>query len=220
MGPNPIKILENLFEMQHLPPSATVLDLGCGRGVTSIFMVKEYNLRVFATDLWISATDNKNRFDAMELPSEQIIPIHAEAHELPYADEFFDAVVCIDAYQYFGCDREYLGKHLLPLVKQSGYLLFVVPGLKKDIHDDLPPEMLISWTADDIQAFHDISYWRKMLEMTDGIEVISIYEMDGFDECWDDWLSCDNEYAINDCKAMNSGAGKYMNLIAMIIQKK
>ncbi|MDD4239140.1 MAG: methyltransferase domain-containing protein [Desulfotomaculaceae bacterium] len=220
MGPNPIKLLEELFALHRIPRNATVLDLGCGRGVTSVFMAKEYGLRVFATDLWISATDNKKRFDDMGLTSEQIIPIHAEAHDLPYAEEFFDAVVCVDAYHYFGRDEEYLGKHLLPFVKHGGYLLFAVPGLKKDIHDNLPPEMLLSWTAEDLDTIHDTVYWRKMVELTYGIEIISVCEMEGFDECWNDWLASDNEYAVNDRKCMNAGAGKYMNFIAMVLRRK
>jgi hypothetical protein len=44
--------------------------------------------------------------------------------------------------------------------------------------------------------------------------------MESFDECWNDWLVCDNEYAVNDRKAMNAGAGKYMNFIAMILRRK
>jgi len=221
MGPNPMKLLEELLSQHNIPQNATVLDLGCGRGVTSVFMVKEYSLRVFATDLWISASDNKKRFDDLGLTSEQIIPIHAEAHNLPYAEEFFDAVVSVDAYHYFGRDQEYLAKHLLPLVKHGGYLLIAVPGLKKDIHDNLPPEMLLSWTADDdIETFHDTTYWKKMLEMTNGIEIISVSEMESFDECWNDWLVCDNEHAIADRKSMNAGAGKYMNFVAMIVRRK
>ena len=220
MGPNPLKMLEELFAFHRIAPNSTVLDLGCGRAITSAFMAKEYGLRVFATDLWIGATDNKRRFDSLGLTSEQIIPIHAEAHDLPYAEEFFDAVVCVDAYHYFGCDEEYLGKHLLPLVKPGGYLLFVVPGLKNDIHHNIPPEMLLSWTAEDIETLHDAAYWRKMLEMTDGIKIISVYEMDGFDEFWNDWLACDNEYAVGDRKSMEAGAGKYMNFISMIVQRQ
>lgn len=84
----------------------------------------------------------------------------------------------------------------------------------------LPPEMLLSWKAEDIDTLHDAVYWRKMLEHTDGVEIISVCEMESFDECWNDWLVCDNEYAVNDRKAMNAGAGKYMNFIAMILRRK
>jgi cyclopropane fatty-acyl-phospholipid synthase-like methyltransferase len=44
-----------------------VLDLGCERGLTSIFQAKEYDAIVFATDLWISAAENYERIKAIEL---------------------------------------------------------------------------------------------------------------------------------------------------------
>ena len=79
MGPNPIKLTEELLLDHQIPDGATVMDLGCGRGVTSVFLVKEYGFRVFATDLWISATENRQFFDRMGLTSDRIIPIHADA---------------------------------------------------------------------------------------------------------------------------------------------
>lgn len=88
MGPNPIKLLEELMEKHPLPKGSTVMDLGCGRGVTSVFLAKEYGLHVFATDLWVSPTENKQRFDQMSLTKNEIIPIKGEAHDLPYAEEF------------------------------------------------------------------------------------------------------------------------------------
>lgn len=220
MGPNPMKLTEELLAIHPIPRNSLVLDLGCGRGVTSIFMVKEYGLKVFAADLWVTPTENKKRFDEMQLTVQEIIPIKAEAHELPFAEEFFDAVVSIDSYHYFGCDKTYLGKHLLPLVKQGGYILIAVPGFKKDIHDNLPPEFLLSWTAKDLETFHDTEYWINILKATDGIEILSVCEMESFDECWNDWLACDNEYAIGDRKSMSAGAGKFMNFVAMILKRK
>ncbi len=220
MGPNPAKLLEELLLLHPLSTTDTVLDLGCGRGVTSVFAAREYHARIFAADLWISPTDNKKRFDEMGLTSQQIIPIKVEAHDLPFAEEFFDTVICVDSYHFFGLDKDYLGKHLLPLIKHGGYLLIVVPGLKKDIHDNIPVEMLQSWRAEDIQTLHDIAYWQQIITATENVEIVSFEEMESFDECWDDWLESDNEYAVNDRKAMNAGAGKYMNFIAMILRRK
>ena len=62
MGPNSMMILEELLEKVHLKPGMRVLDLGCGNGLTSVFLAKEYGVQVFALDLWISATDNYRRF--------------------------------------------------------------------------------------------------------------------------------------------------------------
>lgn len=219
MGPNPLKLLEELMSASCPKKNSSVLDLGCGRGVTSIFLVKEYGLRVYACDLWVTAEENQSRFTHAGLTEEQIIPVHADAHQLPFTRDLFDAIISVDSYHYFGRDPSYFSEHLLPILKPGGYFLCVVPGLKKDIHDNIPPEMLRSWTPDDIQTLHDTTFWKRTLEATPGIEILSVSEMDSFQECWDDWLACDNEYSIKDRRAMKAGAGKYMNFISMVASK-
>ena len=42
MGPNSMKILEELLDKIPLRSNMRVLDLGCGNGLTSIFLAKEY----------------------------------------------------------------------------------------------------------------------------------------------------------------------------------
>ena len=51
MGPNSMMLLEELTEKLSLKPGMRVLDLGCGKGLTSIFLAKEFGLQVFALDL-------------------------------------------------------------------------------------------------------------------------------------------------------------------------
>ena len=220
MGPNPIKLEEELLADHRIPQGATVMDLGSGQGLTSVFLVKEYGFRVFAADLWSNPTENKRFFDQMGLTTEQIIPFHADANDLPFAEVFFDAVICTDAYNYFGRDPEYLGKHLLPFVKHGGYLYIVVPGMKKDCHDNLPAELLLSWTPDQLDYLHDTTYWTNIICQTEGIEILSIHEMESNEEVWNDWLACDNEYARGDRKSMEAGGGRYFNFVAIVLQRK
>jgi len=37
----------------------------------------------------------------------KVFPIYAKAHALPYAEGFFDAVIAIDCYHYFGASESY-----------------------------------------------------------------------------------------------------------------
>ena len=53
MGPNPAKLLEQVLDKYPVNEGSLVLDLGCGKAVTSLLLALEYRMCVFATDLWI-----------------------------------------------------------------------------------------------------------------------------------------------------------------------
>ncbi|WP_233182745.1 methyltransferase domain-containing protein [Paenibacillus sonchi] len=86
----------------------------------------------------------------MGLTLEQITPVKADATALPFERESFDVVVSTDSYNYWDRDPEYLDAKLLPFVKRGGYIYACVPGLKKDCHDHLPKELLLSWTPEQL----------------------------------------------------------------------
>ena len=98
MGPHALWLLESLTEAFPIEPGARILDLGCGRAMTSVFLAKEFGARVWATDLWIQASDNHKRIVAAGV-EDLVTAIHAEAHTLPFASDFFDIIISIDAYQ-------------------------------------------------------------------------------------------------------------------------
>lgn len=220
MGPNPVKLTEELMTFFSIPKGSLVMDLGSGTGITSVFLAKEYGFRVIAADLWSNPTENMQFFASENLTSAEIMPIHADAENLPFAHEFFDAVVSTDSYNYFGRTPEYLGEKLLPFVKQGGVICICVPGMKTDCHDNLPAELLASWTPEQLDYIHDAEYWRGLIEQTPGIEVLYLGEMESNEEVWTDWLACENEYAVSDRKAFAAGGGKYLNFIAIILRRQ
>ena len=128
MGSNPIWLAESLLPvLQDLPAGARILDLGCGRAITSMFLAVELGAQVWAADLWIGATENLARIRAGQL-QESVFPLHVEAHALPFADGFFDALVSIDAYHYLGTDDLYLSA-VRRFVRPGGPIAIAVPGL-------------------------------------------------------------------------------------------
>ena len=220
MGPNPLKLEEELLIEHKIKDGAVVCDLGSGQGLTSVFLAKEYGFKVYATDLWSDPCENARFFEMMGLCEEQIVPIKADATDLPFEKDFFDAVVSTDSYNYFGRDTHYLDDKLLPFIKSGGYIYITVPGMKKDCHDNLPQELLLSWTPEQLDYIHDIDYWTNIVSACRNAEVISIKEMESNEECWNDWLMQENEYAVGDRKAMYAGGGKYLNFIAIVLKKK
>ncbi|MEG1979812.1 MAG: methyltransferase domain-containing protein [Victivallaceae bacterium] len=220
MGPNPVKLAEELLQHHKIPTGATVLDLGSGQGVTSVFLAMEYGFKVYAGDLWSNPAENQKFFRAMGLSDEQVIPVKADAENPPFEENFFDAVVSIDSYNYFGRNISYLDAKLLPCVKPGGLIYLSFPGMKQDMHQHLPPELLLSWTPEQLDYMHDLVFWEKIFAAAHNAELISLTEMASNEEVWHDWLVCNNQYAINDRKSMNAGGGKYLNFIAAVIRKK
>ncbi|HPC89301.1 MAG TPA: methyltransferase domain-containing protein [Methanothrix sp.] len=201
MGPNALRIFEEVSQSLNIEKGMRVLDLGCGKGLTSIFLAKNFDVTVFAADLWISATENYQRFKALGL-EKRIIPIHAEAHDLPFAEEYFDMAVCIDAYHYFGAEPDYLGMHLAPLIRRGGEIAVAVPGLKKDFEAGVPPEMQPFWQEN--MNLYSCQWWEKLWRASDLTRTRECRELKCCREAWEDWLACDNYYARRDIDMMCS----------------
>lgn len=220
MGPNPLKLCEELMSDADIPAGSTVCDLGSGTGITSCLLAREYGLNTYAVDLWSDAQENREFFRQMGVADDVIHPVKADASEgLPFPDEFFDHVVSIDSYNYYGRDPEYLGTKLLPYVKRGGMLYLAIPGMVRDCHDHLPECLLASWTPEQLEYMHDMDWWRAMISKTDGAEIVDMRQMEATAEAWADWIACDNEYAQGDRAAVEAGALRYLNTIAITLRK-
>src|SRR5216683_67899 len=135
-GANALWLTEWLAEALDLRPGMRVLDLGCGRAASSIFLRREFGAQVWATDLWFSASENMQRIRDAGV-EDGVFPIHADARSLPFAAEFFDAIVCIDSFCYYGTDDLYLN-YLARFVKPGGQVGIVGAGLMKEIEGSVP----------------------------------------------------------------------------------
>ncbi len=215
MGPNSMIILENLLENVTLTDNMRVLDLGCGKGLTSIFLAKEYGVQVFAVDLWIPAGENYKRFKKMGLEN-QIIPIHADAMQLPFAEDYFDAVISVDAYHYFGSNETYFDKYLSKMLKKDALIAIGIPGMKYEIHNCIPDEMEPYWNEEALRTWNSCDWWEILLSKSASFKIKKIQEMACFDEAWQDWLKTDNKFALGDRAMIEMDNGRYMNLISII----
>lgn len=220
MGPNPLKICEELLDGHAIGQGSVVLDLGSGTGITSCMLAREYSFFTYAVDLWSDPGDNMRFFEETGLSNRMICPVKADASQgLPFATAFFDAVVSIDSYNYFGRDPLYLGTKLLPYVKPGGMLYLAFPGMVRDCHDSLPACLLASWTPEQLDYMHDMDWWHALIAQTEGVEIVEVRQMDCTAEAWADWLTCDNDYAKGDRAAIEAGALEYLNTIAVTLKR-
>ncbi len=226
MGPNPLILLEELMEHMDLRPGMKVLDMGCGKGITSVFLAKEYGVTVFANDLWISASDNLKRFIEAGV-QDMVFPIHAEAHALPYADEFFDAAISIDSYEYYGTDEVYFPNTYSKLVKPGGQFGIVVPGLAREYEAGCPDTLRELWVGE-MFCFHSAAWWRRHWGKTGIVDVTACYDIEdpkGIWRPWADWSleNFDKEWGDGgdfDTKFLDADTNGDAALVVMAARKK
>ena len=229
MGPNVLWLAESLSEVMELTPGMRVLDMGCGKAVSSIFLAKEFGVQVWATDLWIGASDNWSRVLEAGV-QDSVFPVHAEAHALPYAEGFFDALVSLDAYHYFGTDDSYLGRYFAPLVAPGGQIGIVVPALVREF-DEPPAHLARFWAREwDLWSFHSPAWWRRHWEKT-GLVDVELAEL--IPEGWRHWLNWDEasvqlgfvpEHFAADLpdwiEMMRTDAGRNLGLARVVARRK
>src|SRR5438046_6027968 len=91
---NALWMTEWLAAALELRPGMRVLDLGCGRASSSIFLRREFGVQVWATDLWFSVSENIQRLRDAGV-EDGVFPIHADARSMPFAGAFLVAIVAI-----------------------------------------------------------------------------------------------------------------------------
>jgi SAM-dependent methyltransferase len=209
-GASALWMTEWLAAALDLRPGMRVLDLGCGRAMSSIFLRREFGVQVWATDLWFSATENLQRIRDAGV-EDGVFPIHADARSLPFAEEFFDAIVSIDSFVYYGTDDLYLN-YLARFVKPGGLLGIAGAGLVRELEGSLP-DHLVEWWTGDLWCLHSAAWWRRHWERTGIVEVDSADTMPDGWQRWLDWhrvVAPDNAVEI---RAIEADGGRYVGYV-------
>lgn len=187
-----------------------VLDLGCGKAASSIFLSREFGVQVWATDLWFSAAENLQRIRDAGV-EDRVFPIHADARSLPFAAEFFDAIVCVDAFAYFGTDDLYLN-YLVQFVKAGGRIGHAGAGLVQEVPEEFPEHLREMWSQD-LWCLHSPAWWRRHWSRT-GLVDVEVAE--SMTEGWRMWLAWQREVAPDnevEIKALEADRGRYFGYV-------
>jgi SAM-dependent methyltransferase len=211
-GANPLWLTEWLTSRLDLRPGMRVLDLGCGRALSSIFLRLEFEVQVWAVDLWFSASENLERIRAAGVEN-HVYPIHAEAAALPFADEFFDAVVAIDSFPYFGTDDHYLN-YLARFVKPGGAIGIAGAGLMREIEASIP-DTLAAWWEPNMFCLHSPFWWHSHWKKTGIVDVELADSMPDGWRVWLEWQAVVAPKNLVEIRAIEADAGDYMGYVRM-----
>ena len=221
MGPNSFRLLDELIRRKPSDVSFhRTLDLGCGFALTSFFIADETDAdTVYAYDLWVPASENYRRIRDGHL-EDRIIPIHGDAMDMPFAHEYFDAIVSVDAYHYFGCREGVFAEKILPFVKKGGCVMIAVPGLREPPRGELK-QLFEAWAeGDDARLFKTAAWWEALLKNECGEACeIAVKEAECFEVAWQEWFDTGHEYGIRDREFLQKGLDKILNFVLIYVRK-
>ena len=227
MGPNALWLTESLCEAMDLKPGMRVLDMGCGRAMSSIFLAKEFGVQVWAADLRVKPTDNWQRIREAGV-ADRVFPIHAEARSLPCPEEFFDAIVCVDSYVYYGTDDLYLD-YFVKFVKPGGQIGIVVPALTREFDGAIPEHLTRKHESGDVfwdeecWYLHTADWWRHLWART---KLVDVEAADAMPDGWRLWLqhyravvAAGTKQCPSEIEALKADGGRYLGFVRMIARR-
>lgn len=212
-GANALWLTEWLTEALDLRPGLRVLDLGCGRAMSSVFLRREFDVQVWAVDLWFSASENLQRIRDAGV-DDGVFPLHANARSLPFANEFFDAILSIDSFPYFGTDDLNRGD-LARLVKPRGVVGIAGAGLTREIEGPVP-DHLREWWEPSLCCLHSAAWWGRHWERTG---ILAVELADTMPDGWRFWLDWQHAVAPEngvEIAALEADAGRFLGYIRAV----
>ena len=216
-GAHTLWVTEWLTEALDLKPGMRVLDLGCGRGMSSVFLRREFGVQVWAVDLWFSVQENLQRIRDAGV-DDGVFPLHADARTLPFAPEFFDAIVSIDSFPYYGTDDTYLN-YLARLVKPGGVIAMAGAGLLREFEGSVPPA-LQAWWEPSMECLHSPGWWRRHWQKTG---IVDIERADAMPDGWKFWLQWQRVIAPGNAaeiQAVEADQGNWLGYLRVVSRRR
>jgi arsenite methyltransferase len=136
-----------LVQLCHISKAAYVLDVGCGAGVTPVYLAKQHGCRVVGVDISEGMIEKSKERAAREGVVDRTEFRDADAQDLPFEDGLFDAVIT-ESVTAFPEDKQKAVDEYARVTKPGGYV-----GLNESTWLKVPPPPeMIAWASQDLGA--------------------------------------------------------------------
>lgn len=163
---------------------------------------------MWSADLWFSAEENRERIRDADVAEGEVNPVQSDARSLPFEPGFFDAIVSIDSFFYYGTDHFYLN-YLARFLKPEGWIGTAGAGLTQEIEGELP-EHLREWWTPDLWSLHSAGWWRRQWERSGIVEVTLADAMPDGWRRWLDWMHFIAPDNAAEIRALEADGGRYI----------
>jgi arsenite methyltransferase len=142
-----VEATDEIVRLCHIGQAAYVLDVGCGAGVTPVYLAKKHGCRLVGVDISEGMIERSRERAAREGVVDRTEFRVADAQDLPFEDNLFDAVIT-ESVTAFPEDKQKAVDEYARVTRPGGYV-----GLNESTWLKVPPPPeMIAWASQDLGA--------------------------------------------------------------------
>lgn len=142
-----LEATKSLIELCQINKNSYILDVGCGVGVTPCFIAGSIGCQVMGVDIMEKMIERSRERAQREKVSDKVEFRVADAQDLPFEDNLFDAVIT-ESVTAFPEDKQKTVNEYARVTKPGGFV-----GLNESLWLKLPPPPeVVAWAMQDIGA--------------------------------------------------------------------
>jgi len=175
-----IEATDRLAELCRIKKESRVLEVGCGVGLTSAYLADKFGCRVTGIDISRGMIEKAKETAGNEGVYDKTEFMVADAQELPFENESFDAVI-LESVMAFIPDRKKAMKEFIRVLRPGGYV-----GITEAAWIKEPPEEYKKKMNEFVEGnILDPEGWKSLF-MDAGLEDITAetHEIDMKAELW------------------------------------
>lgn len=129
---------DEIADLCHIDQDKTVLEVGCGTGVTACHLARRYGCQLIGVDLSDKMVEWSQKRALRKSLEHKVQFRTADAQDLPFEDNAFDAVIC-ESVTAFPADKQKAVNEYVRVTKPGGYV-----GMNEGTWmKEAPPEELV-----------------------------------------------------------------------------
>ena len=157
-----LKTTDELITLCHIDSSGEVLDVGCGAGVTPCYMAEKIGCTVVGVDILDGMIEwSKKQAERRRVTDRTTFRV-ADAYELPFEDNRFDAVIT-ESVTSLMQDQPKALQEFVRVTKPGGHV-----GMNEStwLKANPPPEVVAWWSVEygGTPQFHTAEDWVGLME--------------------------------------------------------